>query len=192
MLQPDPACAAAHDLRRHLEDNSGPGIFGGIANLGLAAVLVSAGSSIAGKGTMADWYGATIYLVAGGGVISAACLLAGAVMTFTRKRLGPRIVAAGCALCIIVFVNDLAVSIAAANEAKGANSLSTSPIHYFVGLILPIATLAPALLPATKRYCRREQSSHSCTSGIASRGYDHFDQSIEQGVDRCRTCRVLT
>lgn len=119
-------------------------------------MLVSAGSYVAENDTMPDWYGATTtYLVAAGGVIVTACLLAGAIISFTRKRLGPRIVATGCALCIIVFVGVLAVSIAAANEAKGATSLSASPIHYLAGLIFPIATLVLALLPVTKRYCRR-------------------------------------
>ncbi|WP_157895787.1 hypothetical protein [Mycobacteroides chelonae] len=130
-------------------------LFGGIANLAIAAVLVAAGGYVAEHDTMPDWYSGTIYVVAGGGVIVAVALLTGGAMTFSRKRNGPRIVAVGCTLCIVVFLGDLAATVAAANQAGGTGSVGGSPLHYLAGLIFPVATLVLALLPATNRYCTR-------------------------------------
>lgn len=125
-------------------------LLGGIANLVLAAVLVAAGGYVSEQDRPPGWYRATIYVVAAAGFISAGALLAGAVMTLTRKRFGPQIVAVGCALCIATFFVDLAMALSAAGE--GGVGVSGSPGRYLSGLIFPALTLVLALLPSTKRW----------------------------------------
>lgn len=127
-------------------------LLGGVANVVLAAVLIAVGGDYVSDGdTMPGWYHPTIYVVGGCGVVVAALLLAGGVMTLLRKRFGPPIAASGCALCIAVFFTDLAVTLAAA-ASSGTAGVRGSPIHYLAGLIFPAVTLVLAMLPATKRW----------------------------------------
>lgn len=126
-------------------------LLGGVANVVLAAVLIAAGGDyVSERDTMPGWYHPTIYVVGGCGFIVAALLLVGGVMTLLHKRFGPPIAASGSGLNIAVFFADLAVTLAAADSA--AVGVRGSPIHYLAGLIFPAATLALAMLPATKRW----------------------------------------
>lgn len=126
-------------------------LLGGIANLASAVLLIAAGAYLSDQGAMPGWYHATTYAVAACGFVVAGALLAGGVMTFKRRRSGPRIVATGCVLGIAVFFGDLAATLAAAHDTS-ATGISTSPIHYLASLIMPVATLVLALLPSTTRW----------------------------------------
>lgn len=126
-------------------------VLGGIANLAVAALWAFAlGDAVSEQNTLPSWYQSQSYVVGAGLVIVAGLLLAGAAMTFTRKRFGPRIVAAGCAVRIAVFFGDLAATLAATHE--GGLGLRGSPALYLSGLVFPLITLVLALLPSTKRW----------------------------------------
>lgn len=128
---------------------AGLALFGGSTNLLAAVVLVAAAGYLSEQDMMPGWYPATTYVIAACEFIVAGALLAGGVMTLRRKRSGPRIVVFGCVLSLIVFVGDLASTVAAAHGSPG---VGTSPLHYLSGLIIPVATLVLALLPSTTRW----------------------------------------
>ncbi|SIH24643.1 Uncharacterised protein [Mycobacteroides abscessus subsp. abscessus] len=126
-------------------------LLGGISNFALAGVWAFALSdAVSEQDTLPSWYHWTFYVVGACLAIVAGTLLTGAVMTFKRNRLGPRVVAAGCALRIAVFFGDLAVTLAATNES--GLGLYGSPGLYLSGLAFPVITLVLALLPSTKRW----------------------------------------
>ncbi|WP_157895854.1 hypothetical protein [Mycobacteroides chelonae] len=141
-------------------------VLGGIANLAVAALWAFAlGDAVSEQNTLPSWYQSQSYVVGAGLVIVAGLLLAGAAMTFTRKRFGPRIVAAGCAVRIAVFFGDLAATLAATHE--GGLGLRGSPALYLSGLVFPVITLVLALLPATKRWLT-DNASTAPTSAPAA------------------------
>ncbi|MCX8559155.1 NHL repeat-containing protein [Mycolicibacterium mucogenicum] len=130
---------------------AGLALFGGSSNLLAAVVLVAAAGYLSEQDMMPGWYPATTYVIAACEFIVAGALLAGGVMTLRRKRSGPRIVVFGCVLSLIVFVGDLAATLAVAHDS-GSPGVGTSPLHYLSGLIIPVAALVLALLPSTTRW----------------------------------------
>lgn len=142
--QPAPSGATAKTM-------AGLALFGGVTGLLTAALLAAAGGYLSEQDTMPGWYHASVYVIAACGCVGAGALLTGGVMTLRRKRSGPRIVIFGCVLSLIVFVGDLAATLAAAHDS-GSPGIGTSPLHYLAGLIIPVATLILALLPSTTRW----------------------------------------
>ncbi|MUL61062.1 hypothetical protein B5P44_00490 [Mycobacterium sp. CBMA 213] len=158
-LQPSPSGATAKAM-------AVLALLGGVGNLLASVVLVAASGYLSEHEAMPSWYGATVYVIAACGFVVAVALLTGGVMAFMRRRSGARIVVFGCALSIVAFFGDLAVTLAAASDA-GAGGVGTSPIHSFMSLIIPVVTLVLALVPSTKRWLIAGEANQPAR-GVAS------------------------
>ncbi|WP_162625532.1 NHL repeat-containing protein [Mycolicibacterium llatzerense] len=186
--QPAPSGATAKTM-------AGLALFSGIANLLTAALLIAAGGYLSEQDLMPGWYHASVYVIAACGFVVAGALLTGGVMTLRRKRSGPHTVIFGCVLSLIVFVADLAATLAAAHDS-GSPGIGTSPLHYLVGLIIPATTLVVALLPSTTRWLtnpsQRSPSVGQASTASATSSDDRQSGALPRTVVRASGIVLVT
>lgn len=87
-------------------------------------------------------------------VVCGVLLLAGTVMLVQRKMIGRRLIVSGCVLIILGSLISLGLSLGAAGRygAPGTSGLA------ILSLVLPIATIVLAVLPATGAWIQAKQN----------------------------------